>query len=260
MKKQFTFLLFSSFCIIMILCIGWSRKEKPLLSHYHKTRDNGFALLELFTSQGCSSCPPADALLAEYADKDNKNIIPLSFHVDYWDRLGWKDPFSTHSNSERQLWYSGFLPRGQVYTPQLVVNGKNETVGNNRPAVASLVGSALHETVKDSLSILSEEIQNGKLRFRYHMYTEIQKNQGFLQVALVKKNTVTRILRGENEGRTLINRNVVMQLSSVALQADGIVSIELPPGFSPEQYLVVAYLQKNDGIITAAIQRECTLK
>lgn len=87
-----------------------------------------FAVVELFTSQGCSSCPPADAQLArltERAEKTKENIIALSFHVDYWNRLGWEDPYSNKAYSNRQYRYSGYLS-GRVYTPQMVVNGQTD--------------------------------------------------------------------------------------------------------------------------------------
>ena len=87
------------------------------------------AVLELFTSEGCSSCPSADKLLPQLAKLDS-NIIPLSFHVDYWNRLGWEDPFSSSEYSERQRSYAKQLNLESVYTPQLVVNGEYELVGS----------------------------------------------------------------------------------------------------------------------------------
>jgi hypothetical protein len=261
MKKQRIFRWRHSwsflFFILLMFCMGWSRKEAMPSSSFTPTPRKGFALLELFTSQGCSSCPPADALLAEYADQHSLQIIPLSFHVDYWDRLGWKDPFSSHANSERQEWYSGFLPRGQLYTPQLVVNGARETVGNNRAAVASLVQAALQEAGNDSLTIIPETFRSAVFRVQYHLYTALSQQEGVLQAALIKKTATTRISRGENEGRTVTNRNVVVQFSSVPLQSQGIIALPVPENFSPEQYAVVVFLQKKDGHITTASLREC---
>src|ERR1700744_6104626 len=91
----------------------------------------GFAVIELFTSEGCSSCPPADALVARVQKESNdKPVYILAFHVDYWNRLGWKDVFSSAEYSERQNQYARWLKLSSVYTPQIVVNGRTEFVGS----------------------------------------------------------------------------------------------------------------------------------
>src|SRR6516162_2207078 len=90
-------------------------------------------LVELFTSEGCSSCPLADALLAELASRPD--VLALSFHVDYWDRLGWKDPFSSREATQRQNRYAALLDLATVYTPQIVVDGGWQAVGSDRPDV-----------------------------------------------------------------------------------------------------------------------------
>src|SRR5512140_911562 len=91
------------------------------------------AVLELFTSQGCSSCPPADAVFASYAGRDD--VIALSFHVDYWDYLGWNDTFASRENTDRQRSYAATRGDRQVYTPQIVVNGRDHVVGSDRLAL-----------------------------------------------------------------------------------------------------------------------------
>src|SRR5690349_9744798 len=100
-------------------------------SHHSKKSFQSFAILELFTSEGCSSCPPADLLLPQLASTD-AGIIPLSFHVDYWDQYGWKDPFSNASFTDRQRDYAKHFRLESIYTPQLVINGEKELVGSNR--------------------------------------------------------------------------------------------------------------------------------
>src|SRR5437868_14761375 len=97
-------------------------------------------VVELFTSQGCSSCPPADALLGELARRDD--VLPLAFHVDYWDRLGWKDPFSSAAATARQRTYARQLDAANVYTPQMVVDGRIDVVGSYRDQVLRAIDRA----------------------------------------------------------------------------------------------------------------------
>src|ERR1700746_3918568 len=97
-------------------------------------------VVELFTSEGCSSCPPADALLAELAGRPD--LLALSFHVDYWDGLGWKDPFSSPDATRRQRGYADLLGLATVYTPQMVVDGRWQAVGSDRSEVEQALGSA----------------------------------------------------------------------------------------------------------------------
>ena len=97
-------------------------------------------VVELFTSEGCSSCPPADALLGELATRPN--VLALSFHVDYWDRLGWKDPFSSPEATARQQHYARLLGLDTVYTPQIVVDGSWEAVGSDQAAVERALDQA----------------------------------------------------------------------------------------------------------------------
>ena len=102
-------------------------------------------VVELFTSQGCSSCPPADALLGELARRED--VIALGFHISYWDGLAWKDPFSSQSSTDRQRAYSRLFHLGQVYTPQMVVDGAREMVGSDRANVLAAVHDARPDKV-----------------------------------------------------------------------------------------------------------------
>src|SRR4026209_60089 len=113
--------------------------------HHSKRSLQSFAILELFTSEGCSSCPPADRLLPQLASTD-VHIIPLSFPVDYWDRYGWKDPFSNASFTDRQRDYAKQFNLESIYTPQLVINGQYEMVGSNKSVAETDIRKLLKET------------------------------------------------------------------------------------------------------------------
>src|SRR6201997_4936465 len=102
-------------------------------------------VVELFTSQSCSSCPPADALLAELARRDD--VIALGFHISYWNGPGWRDPFSSQSSTARQRAYARLFALGQVYTPQMVVDGAREMVGSDRRQVLTAVRDARPEAI-----------------------------------------------------------------------------------------------------------------
>src|SRR6186997_2744530 len=109
-------------------------------------KQDGFVLIELFTSEGCSSCPPADEALEEIQKKYNdKNVLVLGYHVDYWNKLGWKDVFSDASFTQRQEYYSRIFHLNSIYTPQVVVNGKSEFVGSNKEKLISSIEEQLNE-------------------------------------------------------------------------------------------------------------------
>ena len=212
-------------------------------------------VLELFTSQGCSSCPPADALLAEYAAAHNEHIVTLSFHVDYWNRLGWSDPFSSKAYSERQQWYSQHLPKGSIYTPQLIVNGRGEAVGNNRNTVKNLVQDALSTDKQATVSVGDISIDKNTVSFHYTS-SNASKNE-VLNIALVQKQVTTHIKAGENEGITITNHNIVRAFETQSISNEGTGSVNLPAMFKSSEYALVLYVQnKNNLSITAATMKE----
>lgn len=206
-------------------------------------------LLELFTSQGCSSCPPADALLGTYAGNGTEKILALAFHVDYWDRLGWKDPFSSNAFSRRQRNYSRMLRLDGVYTPQAVINGQAETVGNNRGKVAELVTAAAAKTNTSSIDIDRLAVQANGIDF------EVLHATGgagaVINAALVQRKVITAIRAGENKGVTLANFNVVREMQTLPL-ASGTRSMHLPlpESFKSEDYFLAVFTQDKDLAVT----------
>jgi hypothetical protein len=159
-------------------------------------------VVELFTSQGCSSCPPADALLSELAR--NPNVIPLAFHVDYWDHLGWRDPFSSRQWSERQVAYVRTMKLGGAYTPQAVVNGEREMVGSDRSALNDAIARASREK-RDASVTLDRGVARGST-----------PRELDLIAVVVRSDAATAVKAGENSGRTLRNDAVVRELKRIA--------------------------------------------
>ena len=202
------------------------------------------AVLELFTSQGCSSCPSADRLLTETlseAAKTNKNIIGLSFHVDYWDRLGWKDPFSDHAYTKRQYQYSDHFAQNGVYTPQEVLNGQQEFVGSNRSKQMSALREALSRPATASVQLTATAPKNNLVTVNYQLEGDL--TDAVLNVALVSKTTETSVQRGENAGRKLVHDNVVRTFQTIPAAAKGSMSLTLPAGYDLHNGAVVAYVQ-----------------
>jgi hypothetical protein len=165
-------------------------------------------VVELFTSQGCSSCPPANAFLNDLT-KNRADVLPLGFHVTYWDRLGWKDPFSLEAATQRQDRYGHRFGDGS-YTPEIVVDGHNSHVGSNRQEIEIAIERAKHESqtaaavsIKRAGNRLSVDIGNGTGRARVLLI-------GF------DRHHTTPIRRGENTGRTFEESNVVRSIQSIA--------------------------------------------
>jgi hypothetical protein len=179
------------------------------------------AVLELFTSQGCSSCPPADALLGEYAE--DPAIVALSFPVDYWDYLGWKDTLASHDNTERQRAYAEARGDRQVYTPQVVVNGAAHVVGSNRQQIEAAIRTSgplpVEVTMEPGTDSTTVTVGAGSGPGR---------KKGTIWLALYDDPVTVPIDRGENTGRTVTYYNVVRKLRPIAMWKGKPVTVELP--------------------------------
>ena len=215
---------------------------------------DGFAVVELFTSEGCSSCPPADEAVIKL-NALNKNVFILGYHVDYWDRLGWKDPFSSSAYSDRQKEYAASLHQSSLYTPEIVVNGTVQFTGSDEARLASSVNQALASKPVVALSI-SKVIANGNsIQVNY----AVEGNaSGRVQCNLVQLAAETSVRRGENEGRTLHHINIVRDVKSVTLSAaTGSATLQLPAGLRKSDCTIIVFLQdKNNGRIEAAAKQD----
>lgn len=182
-------------------------------------------VIELFTSQGCSSCPPADKLVGELAER--RDVIALTFPVDYWDYLGWKDTLASPAYSMRQRAYARARGDGQVYTPQIVVDGKAHVVGSHVSAVKNaILKSANHGTAGVSLTMHSE---GDSIIIKAGAAPEgMRVKPATIWLALVKKSAAVKIERGENRGRTITYHRVVKLMSPVGQWTGEKVTIKLP--------------------------------
>jgi len=215
--------------------------------------DKGFAVIELFTSEGCSSCPPADAVIAKVEKESiDKPIYILAFHVDYWNRLGWKDVFSSAAYSERQNQYAHWLNLSSVYTPQVVVNGRTEFVGSEEGTLRNAIKTNLAKSSATQIDLSNIKINQNKAEVQYQISGK--NNNSVLLLAIVQKSATTHVQRGENEGRTLSHVQIVRGIENVSLKsANGSASIELPKGFDAHRSEIIAFVQSTlNGEITGA--------
>jgi hypothetical protein len=179
-------------------------------------------LIELFTSQGCNSCPPADALLGELARRPG--VIALAWHVDYWDGLGWKDRFSSHAATERQYDYAHRLGEYNVYTPQLVIDGTAETVGSDsRAADAAIRQAAARDVAGPSVSLGA-----GPDGVAQVLVGAGPKSPATVWLIGYDREQTTPIGRGENGGRTLTEYQVVRRARKLGAWTGEAVTFPLP--------------------------------
>lgn len=207
-------------------------------------------LIELFTSEGCSSCPSADALLIRLLETQpvaGVDIIPLAFHVDYWDRLGWKDPFSTPAFTRRQQDYSAIFGADRVYTPQLVADGRAELVGSDERLALDAIRKAAalpHMDVRVSASARGTDA----IRVAVEAPAAGTQTEPIDIVAvLVEDRLISPVRRGENSGKTLAHSAVVRRQQAIgALERGPFVGEgewRLNKAWARPNLRVVAFLQ-----------------
>jgi hypothetical protein len=204
-------------------------------------------VVELFTSEGCSSCPPADALLAELAGRPD--VLALSFHVDYWDRLGWKDPFSSADATRRQHGYADILGLATVYTPQIVVDGRWQAVGSDRAEVERALGAGRRGGDEAPVALA---VDHGRARITLGPGDD--RVSATLLLIGFDRQHVTAVTRGENGGRTLPHVDVVRVIEEVG-QYDGRAKTLEVPIRSPCDR-VAAILQARDGRVIGVAVRD----
>ncbi len=198
-------------------------------------------VVELFTSQGCSSCPPADRILADLA-RSRADVLPLAFHVTYWNRLGWPDPFSLEAATARQRQYSGISGVGSIYTPQAVVDGTQDVVGSDAPALRRAIARAAASAV--AVPVTARRTAAG-------ISVTVGAGKGSGRVLLVgyDREHRTQVPRGENAGATLVEANIVRSLVAAGAWQGEAAELRLAV---PEGEAHAVLVQAPDGSILGA--------
>ncbi|WP_188374259.1 DUF1223 domain-containing protein [Winogradskyella haliclonae] len=208
-------------------------------------------VLELFTSQGCSSCPPADELLKQVK---SDNVIALSYHVDYWNYIGWKDPFSKEEFTNKQREYGSKFYSSSIYTPQLVVNGREHFVGSNRRKLKQKIAQYSKQISKSNIDLSKVKKEDAIVSFDYKI--EGLQSDDNLRVVLVIDERKTSVKRGENRNRELVNSNIVVAEQKFKIENTlGKGSIIIPEIVEEKDNLsLVLILENNELDINAATQ------
>lgn len=216
------------------------------------TTAKNIVVLELFTSQGCSSCPPEDRILNEVK---GDNIIALSYHVDYWNYIAWNDPFSKASYGEKQRQYATKFNSSSIYTPQLVINGKEHIVGSNQALVTEKIYEYSKNKSKGSISIFNLSTSESLINFDYKFDGEI-KDKVIRSIVVINERT-TSVERGENTNRTLVNANIVVnehQYNLTVNSGKGSITISDLVNLEDDLSLIVIIEDKALNIETATLK------
>jgi hypothetical protein len=237
------------FLVIQVLLSSYKKQVKI---NTEVTAPEGFALVELFTSEGCSSCPPADEAIGRLRGW-KKNVFILSFHVDYWDYLGWKDIFSNAAYSGRQQIYGDLFHLSSIYTPQIVVNGKAQFVGSDETTLRTTIETDLKEIPKADLQIKVQKENNNQLAVSW---TTNSNSELKINLALVQNFTKDHIQRGENKGRDLNHYFTVRDFQTLQVNNNSNTAfLHIPADLKPSDCSVIAFIQNpKKGYIIAATE------
>jgi hypothetical protein len=244
-------------CAVGILLATTAFGDGVRLGAAPGSAQRSIVVVELFTSEGCSSCPSADDVLSQLAHRQpvpGVKVLTLSEHVDYWDRLGWRDPFSSPAFSARQSTYDARVFHAhQVYTPQLVIDGRLERVGSDARAVQRAIEQAA-TSPKAAVSVAALRSDEHNLGVELHVNVSSSLSIGEALdavVAVTEDNVSTEVRRGENGGRTLKHSGVVRSLTTIGTlspqeSAWSIhASVPWDRTWKPADVRVIAFLQER---------------
>ena len=243
-------------CIVLISGVTMAFKvdfksKKEIISK--ASEDNApIVVLELFTSQGCSSCPPADALLQQMKDDYRNAVYALSYHVDYWNYIGWKDPFSNPVYAEKQRKYNIKFKNRSNYTPQVVVNGKAHFVGSSAVKMKAAIVEYGAIKAENRITLSNVKVKKESVSFNYKLNGAIANKN--LRAVLVLDERITEVKRGENRNKTLTNSNIVVAEKRIAIKGlEGISSMKIPTEVKKDEKLNLIILMETEAYdVTAA--------
>jgi hypothetical protein len=254
--KSLFFVVAVLIALLAVKSVAGSHHEAPTKAALAEIPALQPVVLELFTSEGCSSCPPADAFLKRLDDAghlDNAEIIAIEEHVDYWDSLGWRDPFSSHQWTARQEEYARSFGRDGIYTPQLVVNGRSEVVGSSaREARQDIVEAS--KIPNASLRLSTVDVSAKSAEFSISMENApAEARSAQLLMAVTERGLSSNVARGENEGRTLAHAPVLRSLTRLPFpsanssgKTESKATVALDPSWRRENLRFVVILQASD--------------
>ena len=249
---------------ILLLLLNLGRTD-GVAAPREPARASRVVVVELFTSEGCSSCPPADALLKELSEQqqlDGVQVVALEEHVDYWNHLGWRDPYSAPEFSQRQNDYARLFKADGAYTPQMVVDGQRELLGSRGREAKDAIRSAAGQPKAEIILLSGANAAPGKLTFE----VRIKNLNGIsvrgateLWMAVTERGLQTDVKAGENSGETLKHAAVVRSLRKIDTIRDVAgysrqTQAALDPGWRKENLALVVFLTEKDSrkIIGAA--------
>ena len=215
----------------------------------------GPVVVELFTSEGCSSCPPADRVLSALRgdrSRDKAGVIILEEHVDYWNRLGWKDPWSASQFSDRQSEYASRFRLDSVYTPQMVVDGRSELVGSDARRAGDTIASAARSP-KAVVTLEQTDVANGQIGLKAHVDRSPSGSEPSDVVVVITEDGLrSHVTSGENSGSTLVHNGVVHTLLTIGQiepgtsgSFDGKTVVYIGSGWRRDKLMAVAFVQQR---------------
>ncbi len=244
MRKLILPVIFSLVLVLMAFKEYNTEKTATLTKEWKSSEAaNGLVVLELFTSQGCSSCPPADAFLHDVQNLYPDNVLALSYHVDYWNYIGWEDPFSSSDYTQKQRNYNTKFRSRSNYTPQLVINGKEHLVGSHKTKIINKIDSYKNLEQINPISFQGKRVDD-KFVFSYEVEGNLKDKE--LRLVTVLNERITQVKRGENRNRSLKNANIVVGEKTIPLKVDNGEGAVLIPDMVTSKDKVSVFLLVQD--------------